>query len=231
MTSRERIIGALNFQKTDRVAIDLGGTNATGVNAVVYNKLKKLLKITSGEIKVYDVLGQLAEIEPEVLDIMGGDVVILRRLAPSIGLPVRAYKQGRLLDGTECLFPDTFKPVLDEKGDYVIYKENGNNDLVHPYKLHQEKEAEDHNIILARLPKGSHAFCRVYHPLEAVDKIEELLAADGTGAGAGDLVIAIPEGGSARMVCKAVNNLIPIDIAIAGIVDVYESEDGEIRFL
>lgn len=59
---------------------------------------------------------------------------------------------------------------------------------------------------------------------------DEVLAVDGIGAGIGDLVIAIPEGGSARKVCKVDNNLTPIDIAIAGIVDVYESEDGEIRY-
>lgn len=47
----------------------------------------------------------------------------------------------------------------------------------------------------------------------------EQLAADGAGAGIGDLVIAIAEGASARLVVKAEHPMTPIDTAIAGIVD------------
>lgn len=47
----------------------------------------------------------------------------------------------------------------------------------------------------------------------------EIIAVDGVGAGIGELVIAIAEGGSARQVTKAENPLAPIDVCIAGIVD------------
>ena len=57
---------------------------------------------------------------------------------------------------------------------------------------------------------------------------DELLAVDGVGAGVGDIVIAIAEGGSARAVARA-KPLAPIDLVIAGIVDVMETEDGTIR--
>jgi microcompartment protein CcmK/EutM len=46
----------------------------------------------------------------------------------------------------------------------------------------------------------------------------EILAVDGIGAGVGELVLAIGEGGSARIVTRT-ENLAPIDMAIAGIVD------------
>ena len=39
MTSRERVLSAVNFQKPDRVPIDLGAFRASGINAVVYDKL------------------------------------------------------------------------------------------------------------------------------------------------------------------------------------------------
>ncbi len=61
------------------------------------------------------------------------------------------------------------------------------------------------------------------------DAGDEFIAIDGVGAGVGDLVIAIAEGGSARQVYKAKEPLTPIDTVIAGIVDVLESEDGVIR--
>lgn len=47
----------------------------------------------------------------------------------------------------------------------------------------------------------------------------EVLVVDGIGAGIGDLVLAIAEGGSARMVTRAESPRAPIDIAIAAIVD------------
>jgi microcompartment protein CcmK/EutM len=56
---------------------------------------------------------------------------------------------------------------------------------------------------------------------------DEFIAVDGIGAGVGDLVLCIAEGGSARAVYK--NSKAPIDTVIAGIVDVVESEDGALR--
>lgn len=71
----------------------------------------------------------------------------------------------------------------------------------------------------------------ILQPLDSEGKNagSEILAVDGIGAGIGDLVIAIAEGGSARKVCK-VGNITPIDTAIAGIVDVYESNYGKLQF-
>ena len=56
---------------------------------------------------------------------------------------------------------------------------------------------------------------------------DEFIAVDGVGAGEGDLVLCIAEGGSARAVYR--NAKSPIDTVIAGIVDVVESEDGTLR--
>jgi microcompartment protein CcmK/EutM len=54
------------------------------------------------------------------------------------------------------------------------------------------------------------------------------IAVDAVGAGVGDQVLAIAEGGSARQVYHAKDPLTPIDTVIAGIVDVFESEDGSV---
>lgn len=66
----------------------------------------------------------------------------------------------------------------------------------------------------------------ILQPLDTMGKPagDEFIAVDGVGAGEGDLVLCIAEGGSARAVYK--NTKSPIDTVIAGIVDVIESEDG-----
>lgn len=58
---------------------------------------------------------------------------------------------------------------------------------------------------------------------------DQFIAVDAVGAGIGDIVIAIAEGGSARQVYKAVHPMTPIDTIIAGIVDTMETEDGSIK--
>ena len=43
MTPRERIIKALNFEETDRVPVDLGGTFVSGAHCSIIAKLRQLL--------------------------------------------------------------------------------------------------------------------------------------------------------------------------------------------
>ena len=45
VTSRERVLKAVNFERPDRVPIDLGSTRASGISADLYDRLKKRLGI------------------------------------------------------------------------------------------------------------------------------------------------------------------------------------------
>jgi len=76
MNSRERVLRAVNFQKSDRVPIDLGAMRASGINAVVYDKLKKRMGINT-PTKIHDTMQILAEVEMEVLERLHVDVVPL----------------------------------------------------------------------------------------------------------------------------------------------------------
>ncbi len=76
-TSRERILKALRHEPTRRVPIDLGGMASTGIMAIAYDKLKKHLGIESGQIRIIDIGQQLAEVELEVLERFGADVIPL----------------------------------------------------------------------------------------------------------------------------------------------------------
>ncbi len=53
----------------------------------------------------------------------------------------------------------------------------------------------------------------------------EMLAVDGVGAGIGDTVVIINEGGSARMITNAASPYSPIELCIAGIVDSVQTEN------
>ena len=79
MTSRERVLTALNFKSSDKLPLDFGGHRSSGISAIAYAKLKKALGIYTGEIYVYDMVQQLSIIESQVLDKLGVDVVEMGR--------------------------------------------------------------------------------------------------------------------------------------------------------
>lgn len=58
----------------------------------------------------------------------------------------------------------------------------------------------------------------------------EVLAIDGVGAGIGDIVIILSEGGSARQITNATSKYSPIDVCIAGIVDSIQTDDQYQKF-
>ncbi len=102
MNSRERVLAALNHRQSDRMPVDFGGHRSSGIMAIAYARLKRALDITSGDIYVYDMIQQLAIVEPPVLEALGVDVIELGR-----GFLQREsdWKPWTLPDGTPCKIP------------------------------------------------------------------------------------------------------------------------------
>ncbi len=108
LTSRERVLAAVNHREPDRVPIDLGGHRSSGIMAIAYRKLKEHLGITSGDIYVYDLVQQLAIIEPEVLDRFGVDTIELGR---GFAQNPEDWRDWVLPDGSPCKIPAFIEPV------------------------------------------------------------------------------------------------------------------------
>jgi uroporphyrinogen decarboxylase len=77
MISRERVIKTIQHQQTDRIPVDLGGMRSTGIMALAYRQLKEFLKISDGNIYIFDPTQQLAQVEEPLRVKFGCDVVIL----------------------------------------------------------------------------------------------------------------------------------------------------------
>ena len=125
MTPRERVQKAVNHQLPDRVPIDLGGTKASGIAVVAYDKLKRKLGIST-PTKVLDPRFMIAVVEDEVLRRLHVDVVpldlsiLLARSARTASGSAR-----RLFDGTEALFPPGTKIAEDAAGDWILLASDG----------------------------------------------------------------------------------------------------------
>jgi len=50
MNSRERLIASINHRELEKVPLDIGSTIVTGIQAVIYKKLKDALGVESGDI-------------------------------------------------------------------------------------------------------------------------------------------------------------------------------------
>jgi uroporphyrinogen decarboxylase len=128
MTSRERVLTALNHQQPDRVPLDLGAMRASGINAVVYDKLKRRLGIAT-PTKVFDTMQILAEVELEVVDKLHVDVLPLDAGCPGwLGQPATAGRPRRLFCGQEVYFAPDANITEESDGSWVL--RNAANDPV-----------------------------------------------------------------------------------------------------
>ena len=78
MTSRQRVLAALNHRKPDRFPVDFGASYATGLTVAAYTNVRRALGLGSDPPKIVDPVQMLAEVELPVLDALGTDVVGLR---------------------------------------------------------------------------------------------------------------------------------------------------------
>jgi hypothetical protein len=121
LTSRERVKSALDHKETDRVPIDLGSSPVTGIQAVMYRKLKEYLGITGGEIKVYEPYQMLAEVEEPVKKQLSIDTYGIQLPVTLFGYKNERWKPFRMFDGTEVLISGNFEYDVLPSGDIVQY--------------------------------------------------------------------------------------------------------------
>jgi uroporphyrinogen decarboxylase len=73
-TSRERVRIALDHREPDRIPFDLGGSRMTGIHVRAYARLRAALGLSPGDVRVGDLTQQLAEVDTDVMDLLGCDV-------------------------------------------------------------------------------------------------------------------------------------------------------------
>ena len=85
MTSRERVIAAINHKQPDRCPIDLGSNGQTGMNVSTVYKLRKALGLDEHRLKVIEPLQMLGEIEEDLLKAVHSDMVGLWNVGNMMG--------------------------------------------------------------------------------------------------------------------------------------------------
>lgn len=97
MNSRDRILTALDHREPDRIPIDLGATESSGITGVACNRLKRYLGI-KGRTQVYDIHQMICKVEEPLVKKVGSDAIPLLR-------EPREWKPWTLQDGSPAEIP------------------------------------------------------------------------------------------------------------------------------
>ena len=125
MTSRERVIAAINHKAPDRVPVDLGATRTSGISIFCYNQLKTHLGIDNGLSKVVDVYQMLAWAEPEIVERLHVDVLMVPKLSHRLLTSLSGWSEWELPHGDRVLMPAGFAPETTADGDWLITDADG----------------------------------------------------------------------------------------------------------
>ena len=125
MNSRERVMSALNHQEPDRVPLDLGGSQVTGMHVTSVYKLRQALGLDAPgtPVKVIEPYQLLGEIKPDLMEALGVDVVPLCVPTTIFGFPLEGWKPWTFFDGTPVLVPEGFNTDPEPSGDIFLYPE------------------------------------------------------------------------------------------------------------
>ena len=75
MTSKQRVLKAINHEPTDKIPVDLGGSVQSTIHAYAYADLKKALGIESGHLEISGTFIFAAKVEDAVRDALQIDTV------------------------------------------------------------------------------------------------------------------------------------------------------------
>ena len=131
MTSRERVLAAIDHQEPDRVPVDLGATPSSGISAIAYYNLKRHLGITGGHTRVYDVVQQLAQPEDDILERFGVDIIDIGR---AFNTSDDDWYDITLPTGQPVQFPAWFRPVEQPDGSWDVFDPDGDRIATMPLK-------------------------------------------------------------------------------------------------
>ena len=145
MTSRERVLAALNHRESLRVPVDLSGHRSSGIAALAYPKLRAYLDLPPRPTRVYDIIQQLAVVDEDVLERFGVDTIELGR---GFALRDSDWAPWTLPDKTPCLVP-VWTRIERQNQRWVIRSESG--------------------VILAHMPDGALYFEQTHFPLAQPD--------------------------------------------------------------
>jgi len=144
MTSRERILAAINHTEPDRTPVDMSSTPSSGISAIAYSNLIRYIGMKHLPVQIYDVVQQLAQPDIAVLDMFGVDVLDIGR---TFNDKASDWRQITMANGDSAFYPKWFQPTQMPDGSFQTYDNDGKR-------------------MLSRMPLGATFFDQTYFPYQ-----------------------------------------------------------------
>jgi len=121
MNSRENLQKTLNHEQPSRIVVDFGATPVTGIHVLIVEKLREHFGLEKKPVRVPEPFQMLGEMEDDLVEAMGVDVVGVSPPSDMFGNKLENWKEYRTPWGQEIMVPGSFTVSIDENGDTLLY--------------------------------------------------------------------------------------------------------------
>ncbi len=121
MTSKERILTAIEHKTPDKLPVDFGATPVTGIHVLAIENLRKYFGLEYRPVKVNEPYQMLGEIEEDLAEILGMDTVPVSPRNTMFGFPNEGWKEFKTPWGQVVLVPEKFNVTTDDMGNVYMY--------------------------------------------------------------------------------------------------------------
>ena len=120
MNSKEILRSALNH-KAGPIPVDLGGSAVTGIHCETLANLREYLGLEKKPVKIIEPYQMLGEVDEEVQQALGIDILPLWDERSMSGARLRDFKEWRTPWGQDVLVPGDFNTTTDDQGAVYLY--------------------------------------------------------------------------------------------------------------
>ena len=124
MTSKELFDLTVNHRQPEKMVVDFGSTNVTGIHVKSIENLRNYYGLENKPVRITDPYQMLGEVDHELAGILGVDVIAARGRKNIFGFfNHEPYKEYLTPWGQTVLVPEEFRTTNDKNGDVLIYPE------------------------------------------------------------------------------------------------------------
>jgi len=121
MNAKERLQTTLRHKSPEKIVVDFGATPVTGIHVRAVENLRHYFGFPKIPVKVTEPYQVLGEIDEQLMDAMGVDIIGISPRTNIFGFENRQWKEYRTPWGQEVLVPGDFRIITDENGDTLLF--------------------------------------------------------------------------------------------------------------
>lgn len=127
MNSKENFKATAAHKQPEKIVVDFGSTAVTGIHVSAIEQIRDYLGLEKRPVKVIEPYQMLGEVDDELIDALGIDVIGISSRENIFGFENKGWKEFKTFWGQEVLVPEDFNTTLDNDGNLLIYPKGDMN--------------------------------------------------------------------------------------------------------